>query len=204
MIPYSVLKNVIRLANPAAVMSGVLDLFLAQPFGTKSLLQRVFGMAIHDGIRQMQRQIEAVEKKINDDVLSEKIKNFTQADETVKEVIRTEAQDDQVDVVVALLRSELIGPDLDAEQVGKVFNAYVAWNSAVESKSPTLSRTASKLSTTGANGAPADGDKFNAQVDEVMKQGAVLFAHMKQLLKLHMRQRDKEMMLQLIEEVSIA
>jgi hypothetical protein len=34
-----------------------------------------------------------------------------------------------------------------------------------------------------------------------MRQGAELFAHMKQLLKLCMRQRDKEMMLQMIEEV---
>jgi hypothetical protein len=39
------------------------------------------------------------------------------------------------------------------------------------------------------------------QVDTEMRQGAELFAHMKQLLKLCMRQRDKEMMLQMIEEV---
>ncbi|KAG7139487.1 PX domain-containing protein like [Verticillium longisporum] len=32
LIPYTVMKNVIRIANPAAVMSGVLDIFLAQPF----------------------------------------------------------------------------------------------------------------------------------------------------------------------------
>ncbi|KAG9833220.1 hypothetical protein KCU77_g12587, partial [Aureobasidium melanogenum] len=40
LIPYTALKQVIRFANPAAVMAGVLDLFLAQPFGAKSLLQR--------------------------------------------------------------------------------------------------------------------------------------------------------------------
>jgi hypothetical protein len=34
-----------------------------------------------------------------------------------------------------------------------------------------------------------------------MRQGAELFAHLKQLLKLYMRQRDKAMMLQMIEEV---
>lgn len=34
-----------------------------------------------------------------------------------------------------------------------------------------------------------------------MRQGAELFAHLKQLLKLNMRQRDKAMMLQIIEEV---
>lgn len=35
-----------------------------------------------------------------------------------------------------------------------------------------------------------------------MKQGAQLFAHLKQLLKLYTRQRDKAMMLSVIEEVS--
>ena len=35
-----------------------------------------------------------------------------------------------------------------------------------------------------------------------MKQGAQLFAHLKQLLKMHTRQRDKAMMLSVIEEVS--
>jgi Domain of unknown function in PX-proteins (DUF3818) len=35
-----------------------------------------------------------------------------------------------------------------------------------------------------------------------MRKSAELFAHLKQLLKLYMRQRDKAMMLQMIEEVS--
>jgi len=34
-----------------------------------------------------------------------------------------------------------------------------------------------------------------------MKQGAELFAYLKQLLKLYLRQRDKAMMLEVIEEV---
>ena len=34
-----------------------------------------------------------------------------------------------------------------------------------------------------------------------MKQGAQLFAHLKQLLKMYTRQRDKAMMLSVIEEV---
>ncbi|KAH0255234.1 hypothetical protein KCU84_g23256, partial [Aureobasidium melanogenum] len=51
LIPYTALKQVIRFANPAAVMAGVLDLFLAQPFGAKSLLQRIFSLALGDSIR---------------------------------------------------------------------------------------------------------------------------------------------------------
>jgi len=37
-----------------------------------------------------------------------------------------------------------------------------------------------------------------------MKQGAQWFAHLKQLLKLYTRQRDKAMMLSIIEEVRSA
>lgn len=171
LVPYSVLKNVIRIANPAAVMSGVLDLFLAQPFGARSLLQRIFGLAINDGIRSVQRAIDSLaSQKIEDQVLVEKIKAFTTLDEDTKNTIRSEAEAEQIDVVVAILRSDQFTPDLSEEQIGKVFNAYVAWNNAVEN------------------------------IDDEMKQGAELFAHLKQLLKLSLRQRDKAMMLEIIEE----
>lgn len=137
LIPYSVLKNVIRIANPAAVMNGVLDLFLAQPFGSRSLLQRVFGLAINDGIKSVGKAIDSLAAaKIKDPVLCAKIKAYTEADENVKDIIRQEADDDGVDIVVSILRSELFGPELSAEQVSTIFNAYVAWNNAVENVSP--------------------------------------------------------------------
>ncbi|KAK3044023.1 hypothetical protein LTS18_002380, partial [Coniosporium uncinatum] len=170
MVPYTVLKNVIRLANPAAVMGGVLDLFLAQPFGSKSLMQRIFGMAIWDGVKQIQKSIDTLTAKINEPILCEKLRQYTEAEEHVKAAIREEAADEQIDLVVAIERSEYLSPELSSDQVSKVFNAFVAWNSAVEN------------------------------VDQEMRQGAVLFAQLKQLLKLHIRQRDKSMMLKMIEE----
>ena len=42
---------------------------------------------------------------------------------------------------------------------------------------------------------------YKNKVDEEMKQGAELFASLKQLLKMYTRQRDKAMMLSVIEEV---
>ncbi|OJD29299.1 px domain-containing protein [Diplodia corticola] len=171
MVPYTVMKNVIRIANPAAVMSGVLDLFLAQPFGSRSLLQRIFGMAINDGVNAVQKTIDNLSStKIKDPVLCEKIRAFTNSDEAVKGIIRQQAETEQVDILVAILRSDFFEPTLSEEQIGAVFNAYVAWNNAVEN------------------------------VDVEMRQGAEQFAHLKQLLKLSLRQRDKKMMLEIIEE----
>lgn len=133
MVPYTVMKNVIRIANPAAVMSGVLDLFLAQPFGSRSLLQRIFGMAINDGISAVQKTIDTLSSsKIKDPVLCDKIKAYTDSDEAVKGIIRQQAESEQVDILVAVLRSDFFEPELSEEQIGTVFNAYVAWNNAVE------------------------------------------------------------------------
>lgn len=170
MIPYTIIKNAIRIANPAAVMSSILDIFLAQPFGARSLMQRIFSLTLHDGIRSFQKSIDALNEKIGDPVFSDKIKKFTDASEPIKEIVRREAFDDDIDLIVAILRTEEITPPLNSEQIGKIFNAYVAWNSAVEN------------------------------VDEEMKQGAQLFSYLKQLLKLYTRQRDKAMMLSMIEE----
>ena len=117
------------------VMSGVLDLFLAQPFGARSLAQRVLGMALNDGIRGFEKPIGALKTKINDDVFCEKLKSFVNADENTKNSVRNEAVVDQVDLVVAILKTEQITPELSPEQVGQAFNAYVAWDNAVENVS---------------------------------------------------------------------
>ena len=170
LLPYTLLKNVIRIANPAAVMSGVLDLFLAQPFGSRSLLQRIFSSTLQDGIRTSQKSIDQLVDKIKDPVLSKKLKAFVDSDEHVKEELRNEAEDEQVDLIVTILRSEYFKPELTGEQIGRVFNAYVAWNNAIDN------------------------------VDEELKEGAQMFAYLKQLLKLQTRQRDKAMMAQMIEE----
>lgn len=132
LIPYSIMKNVIRIANPAAVMSGVLDLFLAQPFGSRSLMQRIFSMTLSDGIKTFQRSIDSLVARINDPILCAKIHRFCDADQETKEIIRQEAVVEDIDLMVAILRSELIPPELTPDQIGKVFNAYVAWNNAVE------------------------------------------------------------------------
>ena len=197
LVPYSVLKNVIRIANPAAVMSGVLDLFLAQPFGARSLMQRIFSMAIHDGVRSVQKAIDTLATtKIKDQVLCDKIKSFVEADEEIKQIIRQQAQEDNVDTIVTVLRSEYFQPELSTAQVETVFNAYVAWNNAVENvRSSHLSRKSSGYS------GHSSSTETSRQVDSELRQGAELFAHLKQYLKLCTRQRDKLMMLQIIEEV---
>lgn len=170
LVPYTALKQVIRFTNPAAVMKGVLDLFMAQPLGAKSLLQRMFGFAIGDGIRSIQRSVDGLAAKIDHPIYSEKIKNFTYLSEDQKEIARQEAQAENVDLLIKIMQTDAAEPALSEEQIAETFNAYVAWTNAIEN------------------------------VDDSMRQGAELFARLKQLLKLYTRKRDKEMMLEMIEE----
>ena len=108
--------------------------------------------------------------KVKDPVLTNKIKAFVDSPEETKTIIREEAQSEEVDLVVAILRSEHFEPELTPQQIQRVFNAWVAWNSAVEND------------------------------DEELQQGAEMFSHLKQLVKLFTRQRDKIMMAAMIEE----
>lgn len=170
LVPYTVLKNVIRLTNPAAVMSSILDIFLAQPFGTRSLLQRIFSLTLNDGIRSVQKAVDSLAARIDDKVFVDKIVKFVESSEAVKAEIRGEAKRQDLDIIVAIIQSDVIEPEILPEQMETIFNAYVAFNSAVEN------------------------------VDDKLKQGAQLFSYLKQLLKLSTRQRDKTMMLNLIEE----
>ncbi len=98
-------------------------------------MQRIFSMTLNDGIKIFQRSIDSLVAKINDPILCEKLRKFSEADEDTKNIVRSEAVVDDIDLIVAILRSELFVPDLTAQQIGRVFNAYVAWNNAVENVS---------------------------------------------------------------------
>jgi len=135
-VPYVALKNVIRFANPAAVMKGVLDLFLAQPLGARSLLQRIFGYAISDGIKSGQKSLDAMSSRIDDSALCDKIDAYVNANVDLKEALRLEAREEDIDLMVVILRTERFTPILDDNRIGRIFNAYIAWNNAVENVSP--------------------------------------------------------------------
>ncbi|KAI7677079.1 hypothetical protein KC353_g22719, partial [Hortaea werneckii] len=89
----------------------------------------------------------------------------------VKQKIRGEAVEEKTDLLVKLLQSEDVEPELSPDQIGRAFNAYVAWDNAV----------------TNVN-------------EPEMRDAAELYAQLKQLLKLYTRQRDKKMMLEMVEE----
>lgn len=147
LIPYPLLKDVIAVANPAVVMSGVLKLFLYRPLGTRSLLQRVFGSAMGDGIRNLQSEITELVKRISEPPTPERsgssngepsprshahsqpdknntvyplirrLHAFVQSEESVKQRVRNEASATGTDAIIVIAR-------LDADVL---LDGYAAW-----------------------------------------------------------------------------
>lgn len=166
-----------------AMLRGILDLFLAQPFGQKSLIQRILTIALNDDIHKIQKNIDMLREKITDDALCDKLKSYVYADVAVQEPIRQEVEDGKMELITAILRSEDIQPILDGKQIIRMHAALIAWNSVIDDVCI---------------------EPFKSNVQE---QGptqpnveASLYGRLGQLLKLYARQRDKEQMISLLFE----
>jgi Domain of unknown function in PX-proteins (DUF3818) len=116
-----------------AMLRGILDLFLAQPFGQRSLLQRILSITLTDDIRRIQKNIDMLRENIGDDALCDKLKNYVYADVAIQDSIRAEVEDGKTELITSILRSEDIEPMLDGKQIIRMHTALVAWNSAVDS-----------------------------------------------------------------------
>jgi len=115
------------------MLRGILDLFLAQPFGQRSLLQRILSTTLSDDIQKLQKNIDNVRETINDEALCDKLKNYVSADLSLQDPIRRETEDGKTELITAILQSEDIQPMLNGKQIIRMHTALVAWNSAVDS-----------------------------------------------------------------------
>ncbi|KAK9377360.1 uncharacterized protein V1513DRAFT_97151 [Lipomyces chichibuensis] len=170
MMPYALLKNVIRFSNPVSMMKAMLDLFLAQPFGQKSLLQRILYIALYEDVKVQERAIQVVRKRIENDELCDRIQKYVNAEQDIRDQINWEAEDEEIDIIVAIVKTDEIDLPVDPRIVGDVINSWIAWNIAVED--------------------------VTVEIDDNTR----FFSNLKTLLKLMIRKRDKDMVLSLSGE----
>lgn len=101
-MPYFVMKGILKISNPIAMIRGFLDLFLARPFGGQSLLQRwvgalgiaddrMFSQSLTEDVRYLAEDIHAVSEKVDDAVLCQKIEAYVNSPFEIQEAIRREA-----------------------------------------------------------------------------------------------------------------
>ncbi|BEI87139.1 hypothetical protein CcaverHIS002_0704850 [Cutaneotrichosporon cavernicola] len=177
-MPYFMLKGILKISNPIAMIRGVLDLFLARPFGGQSLLQRMFSQSLTEDVRYLAEDIQAVQDKIDDPVLCQKIEQYVLAPFEIQEIFRGDAVAENVDLLVVILRSPDM-PALSRPQMQRVFRA---------------SRAYREYKTWQAELSDSDDD------DGPDNDDAWLFEDLNILMKLMSRKKEKEAMISLIFE----
>ncbi|KZO98012.1 hypothetical protein CALVIDRAFT_535609 [Calocera viscosa TUFC12733] len=182
MMPYFMLRGILRISNPIAMIRGVLDLFLAAPFGGPSLLQRMFSSSLSEEVKGLQEDIDAVKDKIGDDVLCEKVRIFVDAPQEIQQVYIADAAEENIALLAVILRSQE-GPPLDRDQFQRVVRASRAHATYLHQRA-----------------ALDDSDDDNGPPDDE----GWLFEDLGILLKLYARLKDREQMLALIFEGSTA
>ena len=91
LMPYFMLKAALKISNPMSMIRGVLDLFLAQPFGGRSLLQRMFTGSLMEEVKALEEDIEAVKEKVEDPVMCEKVRLYVYAPREIQAVYKADA-----------------------------------------------------------------------------------------------------------------
>ncbi|KAF9929813.1 hypothetical protein FBU30_001187 [Linnemannia zychae] len=129
LMPYRTMWGILKISNPMAMMKGIMDLFLAQPFGSRSLMQRILSGNMQEEVSEYKREIAEVEADIDDPVLCEKIRNYVFAPRAVVSQIFSEDEPydiTELSLVMDVLRSDLIQPVLQPMQIKRVWDAQQA------------------------------------------------------------------------------
>ncbi len=179
MMPYFMLRGILRISNPMMMVRGVLDIFLAQPFGQRSLLQRMFSSSLQDEVKELDEVCSAISAKVDDPAICEKVKQFVYAPSEIQALYRKDAEEERLDLLTTILRSPE-APALDRSQIHRVVKASQAYEVYKEYrrglKNPELE-----------DEGPQD-------------DNAWLYEDLHVLIKMLTRKRDKEQMISLIFE----
>lgn len=126
MMPYFVVRSILRISNPVAMMRAFLDLFLAQPFGQKSLLQRMYTGQLNEELNEIRGFADNVRAKIPDAAYIEKVQAFIALPQEMQRLFHEQAEAQCVDVLVVVLRSPL-SFELGFDQIEQVNRACIAY-----------------------------------------------------------------------------
>ncbi|KAI8357990.1 hypothetical protein B0O80DRAFT_495769 [Mortierella sp. GBAus27b] len=216
LLPYRAMWAILKVSNPMAMMKGIMDLFLAQPFGTRSLMQRIISVNMQEEVTEYKKEISEIEAGIDDPLLCEKIRNYVYAPRSViSEIFPDDETYDitELGLVMDVLRSDRIQPVLEPRQIKRVTDAYqkLEQERLEKERLKQLNRrqngVTDNLSDRSSDYSSSESDSSRSSVDigdhqrlhqQESDKEFNLVRQLQQLLVAHLRIRDKERMMALI------
>lgn len=166
LMPYTLLKGVLRYSNPVAVMKGITDLFLAQPFGKRSLMQNLLMVVLSDDIKAKEKEIAALKAKMDTRVV-EVVVAYTDAEPEIKALVHSACEENGTDLAL---------------QIFQLANAHIVQVSSDVVTTVELWHADWELCNSGRANEAIDVDNADSYVQ------------IKSLIGLIVRKRDKDMM----------
>ncbi|KAI9295542.1 hypothetical protein K502DRAFT_324276 [Neoconidiobolus thromboides FSU 785] len=117
LLPYRTISTILKYTNPTSIVKGIIDLLLAQPFGSNSLLQRILTASLMDQAKDTQKEIENIEKKVNDEAICNKIKNFVYSPNKRSSNSKFEEEMSEFDRINLIINDFDIEPELTADSI---------------------------------------------------------------------------------------
>ncbi|KAI8973470.1 hypothetical protein BDF20DRAFT_914910 [Mycotypha africana] len=116
LMPYKTISFILKFSNPMSMVKGILDLFLAQPFGGRSLFQRMIISNLNEESKAFEKEIKHLETKINNPLFCEKLRNAVKTpipptDTTFRELSGRASE------ILSLLSNNDIKPCIPIEQL---------------------------------------------------------------------------------------
>lgn len=182
MMPYFMMKAALKISNPVAMIRSILDLFLAQPFGGRSLLQRMFTNSLMEETKLLEEDIEAVKEKVDDPMMCEKVRVFIYAPPEIQQFYKEEAAAEEMHLIAIVLRNSE-HPVLSRPQMYRVAKAWEKYRQYINYRK--------ELDHPDDDEGPKD-------------EEAWLFEDLQLLGKLYSRLRDREQLVSLIYEGNTA
>ncbi|CAJ0831454.1 7354_t:CDS:10 [Entrophospora sp. SA101] len=184
LMPYRLMKTVMKISNPVGILRSIMDIFLAQPFGQKSLIQRMLSANLYEEIKTLNNDMKIVEESINDPEICEKLRNFVYASsDTQKSIKKDVSAAHSTTLIVAILKSDIISPNLSSEQLGLIEKAMIDY---INDRHPSINNDKDHNSNKNKIYRRKKKDKNN------------LIYLLKRLFFIYIRQRDKEVMIELL------
>lgn len=140
----------------------------------------MFTNSLSEEVKALQEDIQAVEDKVEDPILCEKIRQFINAPPDIQKLFKADAASENLNIISVILRSEE-PPTLSRPQLHRVMRANRAHAEYTRHKAD--------LSDSDEDEGPQNDDAW-------------LFEDLGVLLKLYARLRDREQLIALIFEVS--
>ncbi|CEP61546.1 Lec1p LALA0_S03e05270g [Lachancea lanzarotensis] len=192
LLPYTVMVQILKIANPMAMMKGMMDLFMARPFGGNSLLQTMFSSVLTDDLKSQSKLAKEFEDLIGSEskygleithMLSTTIFDNETSSFVDLEEIHDEASSMSMPLVLVLIMKWGEKGYVSQDALAEVLESYASWKNR--------------------NTEDRDLTKIDSSVSIADVPG-LYFSHLKGLFQIYIRERDKKLMKQVWQDPELS